>query len=116
MDKQEELEKSKVYNTIEVIDYKLGSIQLKTVVKKNTGSITFASLDSGEILTEKTSPFDHFVQVISGTAEIMIRDQSYLIKSGQCIVLPAHMNNTIKATSQSKMISTVIKSGYEEVI
>jgi len=112
----EELDKSRVFNIHEIIDYEPDSIEIKIVMKKNTGSVTMASFDSGETMTEKASPFDHFVQAISGTAQIMIRDQSYNLESGQCIILPAHISNTIKATSRFKMISTVIKSGYEEVI
>ncbi|MEO9871984.1 cupin domain-containing protein [Ekhidna sp.] len=112
----EELEKSKVFNVNEIIDYKPSSIGIKIVMKKNTGSVTFASLDSGEAMSEKTSPFDHFIQVISGSAEILIGDQKYTIESGQCIVLPAYTRNSIKGISKFKMISVIIKSGYEEVI
>ena len=73
------------------------------------------SVDSGEALTEKISPFDTFIQVIDGSAEIVIDDNSNLLKTGEAIIIPAHSPNTIKANVRFKMISTIIKSGYEDV-
>ena len=71
------------------------------------------SFDTGEALTEKTSPFDTFVQIIEGRAEIVIDGKSNTLQSGQGIIIPAHLSNIIKANERFKMISTVIKSGYE---
>lgn len=71
------------------------------------------SFDDGEGLSEKTSPFDTFAQIIDGNAEIVIDGKSNLLATGQSIIIPAHTSNTIKANERFKMISTVIKSGYE---
>ncbi|MBK9566901.1 MAG: cupin domain-containing protein [Saprospiraceae bacterium] len=112
MDNQE-VEKSKVFITVEIIEYVPNSVVIKTILKKSTGNITVMSVDSGEGLTEKTSPFDTFVQVIDGQAEIVINKISNLLKTGQSIVIPAHAPNYITANERFKMILTVIKSGYE---
>ncbi len=112
MDNQE-VEKSKVFITVEIIEYVPNSVVIKTILKKSTGNITVMSVDSGEGLTEKTSPFDTFAQVIDGQAEIVINGTSHLLKTGQSIVIPAHEPNYIKANERFKMILTVIKSGYE---
>ncbi len=112
MDNQE-VEKSKVFITVEIIEYVPNSVVIKTILKKSTGNITVMSVDSGEGLTEKTSPFDTFVQVIDGQAEIVINKISNLLKTGQSIVIPAHASNYITANERFKMILTVIKSGYE---
>ena len=66
-------------------------------------------------MTEKISPFDTFIQVIDGKAEVVIDDVSSLLNVGESIIIPAHTSNTIKANVRFKMISTTIKSGYEEV-
>jgi quercetin dioxygenase-like cupin family protein len=71
------------------------------------------SFDSGEGLTEKTSPFDTFVQIIEGKADIVIDKISNVLQSGQGIIIPAHAPNYIKPNGRFKMISTIIKSGYE---
>ena len=70
--------------------------------------------DSGEVLSVKVSPFDTFIQVIDGKAEIVIDGVSNLLNTGQSIIIPEHSNNTIKANVRFKMLSTIIKSGYED--
>lgn len=85
----------------------------KTIIKKTTGNVTAVSFDSGEELTEKIFPFDTFIQIIEGRAEILIDNISQTLETGQSIIIPAHYKNSIKANERFKMISTSIKSGYE---
>lgn len=110
-----EFEKSKAFIIVEIIEYVPDSVVIKTIIKKTTGNITAVSFDSGEKLEEKTSPFDTFIQIIDGKAEIIINGDSKLLDTGQSIIIPAHSRNSIKANDRFKMISTVIKSGYEEI-
>ncbi|MBK8703074.1 MAG: cupin domain-containing protein [Saprospiraceae bacterium] len=106
-------EKSKVFIIVEIIEYVPNSVVIKTIIKKTTGNVSAVSFDSGEALTEKISPFDTFIQVIDGKAEVLIDDKSNLLNTGDSIIIPAHTRNTIKANERFKMISTIIKSGYE---
>ena len=108
-----ELEKSKAHIIVEIIEYMTNSVVIKTIIKKSTGNISVMSFDSGEGLTEKTSPFDTFVQILEGKAEIVIDKETNLLESGQGIIIPAHSPNFIKPNGRFKMISTIIKSGYE---
>jgi quercetin dioxygenase-like cupin family protein len=108
-----ELEKSKAHIIVEIIEYVPNSVVIKTIIKKSTGNISIMSFDSGEGLNEKTSPFDTFVQIIEGYADIVIDKESNLLKSGQGIIIPAHASNFIKPNERFKMILTTIKSGYE---
>jgi len=109
----EELEKSKAYITVEIIEYVPNSVVIKTILKKSSGNISVMSVDAGEELSEKTSPFDTFVQVIDGKVELFIRDKLHLLQTGQSIIIPAHSPNHVKPDGRFKMILTVIKSGYE---
>ncbi len=108
-----EVEKSKVFIIVEIIEYVPNAVVIKTIIKKTTGNVTAVSFDTGEILTEKISPFDTFIQIIEGRAEILINDNSQTLETGQSIIIPAHSRNAIKANERFKMISTIIKSGYE---
>lgn len=108
-----ESKKSKKYVTVERIEYIADSVVIKTILKKSTGNICVMSFDSGEGLTKKTSPFDTFVQIIDGQAEIAIDGMHHLLLAGQFIVIPAHASYYIQSNGRSKMILTVIKSGYE---
>ena len=108
-----EIEKSKAQITVEIIEYLPNSVVMKTILKKTTGNISVMSFDSGEGLTEKTTPFDTFAQIIDGTAELVINGKSFIMVTGESIVIPAHASNFIKPNGRFKMIQTVIKSGYE---
>jgi quercetin dioxygenase-like cupin family protein len=108
-----EIEKSKAVIVVEIIEYVPNAILIKTIIKKSTGNISVMSFDMGEGLTEKTSPFDTFAQIIDGKAEIVIDGHSHHLGTGEGIVLPAHIPNIFKANERFKMIISVIKSGYE---
>ena len=108
-----EVEKAKALIVVEIIEYVPNSVVIKSIIKKTTGNISAVSFDSGEALNEKTIPFDTFVQIIDGKAEIVIDGISNLLSTGQSIIIPAHSSNIVKANERFKMISTIIKSGYE---
>jgi quercetin dioxygenase-like cupin family protein len=110
-----EVEKAKAFIIVEIIEYIPNSVVIKTIIKKTTGNVSAISFDSGETLTEKTSPYDTFIQVIDGTAEVLIDEESHLLATGQSIIIPAHARHSIKANERFKMILTIIKSGYEEL-
>jgi quercetin dioxygenase-like cupin family protein len=110
---QNEIEKSKSFISVEIIEYIPNSVVSKTILKKSTGNISVMSFDSGEGLTEKTSPFDTFTQIIEGKAEILIDGKSFSLETGESIIIPAHQPNIVKANERFKMILTIIKSGYD---
>ena len=108
-----DLVKSKSHVVVEIIEYVPHSVVAKSILKKLTGSISVMSFDNGEGLTEKTSPFDTFAQIIEGKANIVIDKVSHLLQTGMGIIIPAHSANYIKPNGRFKMILTLIKSGYE---
>ncbi|MAO64131.1 MAG: cupin [Balneola sp.] len=111
----QELEKAKTHIIVEIIEYIPNSVVIKTIIKKSTGNISAVSFDSGEALSEKTSPFDTFIQIIDGEAVIVIDNKAHKLVIGESIIIPAHTRNIIEAKVRFKMISTIIKSGYDEV-
>jgi quercetin dioxygenase-like cupin family protein len=105
-----EIEKSRAHIIVEIIEYVPNAVVIKTIIKKSTGNISVMSFDTGEGLTEKASPFDTFAQIIEGKAEIVIDNVSTILKTGECIIIPAHSPNFIKPNGRFKMILTIIKS------
>ncbi|MGD9976898.1 MAG: cupin domain-containing protein [Bacteroidales bacterium] len=110
-----EIEKSKAHILIEIIEYIPNSVVTKTIIRKTTGNVSVVAIDTGEALAEKISPFDTFIQIIEGNAEILIDDKSNMLNTGEAIIIPAHTSHVVKANVRFKMISTIIKSGYEEI-
>ena len=107
------LQKSKSHIIVEIIEYMANAVVTKTIIKKSTGNISVMSFDSGEGLTEKTSPFDTFAQIIEGQANLVIDAVPHRLQTGQGIIIPAHAPNYITPNGRFKMILTIIKSGYE---
>ena len=112
---QSDVEKSKALIIVEIIEYIPNAVVTKTILRKSTGNVSLMSFDSEEGLPEKITPFDTFAQIIEGKAEIVIDGKSHLLFVGQGIIIPAHLSHIIKANGRFKMISTIIKSGYEEM-
>jgi quercetin dioxygenase-like cupin family protein len=110
-----EVGRAKAFIIVEILEYVPNSVLIKTIIRKTTGNVSAVSFDSGETLAEKISPFETFIQIIDGEAEILIEDKSHFLGIGQSFIIPAHVRNTIKANVRFKMISTIIKSGYDEV-
>ena len=111
----QELEKAKTHIVVEIIEYIPNSVVIKTIIKKSTGNISAVSFDTGEALSEKISPFDTFIQIIDGEAVVVIDSTAHRLVVGESIIIPAHTRNIIEAKVRFKMLSTVIKSGYEDV-
>ena len=112
-DTHEGIDKSVAQIIVELIEYIPNSVLSKTIMKKTTGNVTVVSFDTGEALTEKISPFDTFIQIIEGRAEIIIDKKTNNLECGQGIIIPAHSSHIVKANGRFKMTQTVIKSGYE---
>lgn len=110
----QEVDKSTIHIIIELIEYVPNAVVSKTILKKSSGNITVSSFDTGEELAEKISPFDNYIQIIDGAAEVTIDKKKYQLKLGDGMVIPAHSAHYFNANVQFKMISTVIKSGYED--
>ena len=113
--KSEEIEKGKHFIVVEIIEYLPNSVVSKTIIKKTTGTVSVVSVDSGEAMAERISPFDTFIQVIDGKSEVIINGESTTLGVGQGVVIPAHATSSIVANERFKMISTLIKSGYESL-
>jgi len=112
-DNIEEIEKLKKHAIVELLDYLPNAVVTKTIIKKATGNITLFSVAEGEQMAEKLLPFDTYIQVMDGTATFLINKRKFLVSSGEGMIIPAHIKHAVTAGSQFKMISTIIKSGYE---
>jgi quercetin dioxygenase-like cupin family protein len=110
-----EVEKSKSHILIEIVEYVPNSMVTSTIIRKISGTIRVMAIDTGEKLAEKISPFDTFLQIIDGKAEVVIDKRSNILNTGEGIIIPAHTPNVVIANERFKMISTIIKSGYEGI-
>jgi quercetin dioxygenase-like cupin family protein len=110
MNNQETAEKAQAFNLVNHVAYADGSVVSKTLVKKETGTITLFSFDAEQGLSEHTAPFDAVVQVLDGEAEITIGGQTQTVQAGEIIIMPAQIPHALKAVKRFKMLLVMIRS------
>lgn len=103
------MQSAEVNRTEEMVEYQEGSIVSKTLVDKETGSITLFAFAAGQSLSEHTAPYEALVQVLDGRAEIVIAGRGYELETGESIVMPADVPHAVKAEERFKMMLTMIK-------
>jgi len=94
----------------DLVDYQDGSVVSKTLVKKEAGTVTIFAFDKGQGLSEHTAPFDVFVTIMEGEAEITVNQEKEILKAGESIQLPSDQPHSLKATKRFKMLLLMIKS------
>ena len=92
-----------------LIDYQTGSVVSRTLIDKKTGTVTLFAFDEGQGLSEHTAPFDAFVHIIDGTAEITISGKSITVKGGELVIMPANEPHALRAREKFKMILIMIR-------
>jgi quercetin dioxygenase-like cupin family protein len=102
--------KAKSFNINDLIDYQENSVVSREIIKKETGTVTIFAFDKGEGLSEHTAPFDAMVQVIDGTAEIVISGNKNIVQMGEMIIMPGNVPHALNAVEKFKMVLTMIRS------
>ena len=100
----------KVSSLTNLVNYQDGSVVSKTLIKKETGTVTLFAFDEGQGLSEHTAPFDALVCLLDGQAEIIISGKPYVLKMGEMIILPVNEPHSLKAIKKFKMMLTMIRS------
>jgi quercetin dioxygenase-like cupin family protein len=101
---------AEVKQLVELLQYQDASIVSRVLLKNKGGTVTLFAFDVGEGLSEHTAPFDALVMVTDGEAEIEIAGESFKVRQGQTIVLPANRPHALKATTRFKMLLIMIRA------
>jgi quercetin dioxygenase-like cupin family protein len=95
---------------VDLIAYQEGSVVSRTIVDKETGTVTLFAFDEGQGLSEHTTPFDALVYDLEGEVTVTISGKKFPLKKGEMIIMPANKPHALKATKRFKMLLTMIKS------
>jgi len=101
---------AQVKRFVDVVDYQEQSVVSRTIIDKETGTVTAFAFADGQGLSEHTAPFDALVCLVDGEAEITISGEAFRLKQGEMIIMPANKPHAVKAIKQFKMILTMIRS------
>jgi len=105
-----EFNTSEKANLASLVDYANDAVVSKTLIKKESGTVTLFSFDKGQGLSEHTAPFNAMVQVVDGEAIVTIANKEYELAAGEFIIMPANVPHALEAKQQFKMLLTMIKS------
>jgi quercetin dioxygenase-like cupin family protein len=95
---------------IDLVDYQKGSVVSRTILEKETGTVTLFAFDQGQGLSEHTAPYDALVYVLDGEADITISGRTHQLSVGEMIIMPANEPHALKAVKRFKMELTMIRS------
>lgn len=107
---QDSVGAAEVKQLVELLQYQDGSIVSRVLLKNKGGTVTLFAFDVGEGLSEHTAPFDALVVVIDGEAEIEIAGESFIVRQGETILLPANRPHAVKAATRFKMLLIMIRA------
>jgi len=92
-----------------LVSYQNDAIVSKQLLKKESGNITLFAFSKGEGLSEHTAPFDAWILLLEGEAEISIGEETYAVSEGETITLPANIPHAVQSVSDFKMLLVMLK-------
>ena len=110
MSDQNSVRPAEVKNLLDLLQYQDSSIVSRVLLKNKGGTVTLFAFDAGEGLSEHTAPFDALVVVTDGDAQVQIAGESFRVRQGETIILPANRPHAVKATTKFKMLLIMIRA------
>lgn len=84
-------------------------IASRVLAKASGGSITLFAFDSGEGLTEHTSPFDALVLVLEGSLTLTIGGTAVRAMPGTIVRMPADIPHSLEALEVCRMLLIMLR-------
>lgn len=97
-------------NLADLTDYQRGSVVSRTLLQNESGTLTAFSFDEGQALSEHTVPFNAFIQILDGQAEITIGDKPCLVSAGEIVLMPGGIPHKVSAVKRFKILLTMFKT------
>jgi quercetin dioxygenase-like cupin family protein len=102
--------KAQAINLVSLIDYQEGAVVSRTLIDKKEGTLTLFAFDEGQGLSEHTAPFDAFIYILDGEAEVVISGKAHRVSAGEMIIMPANEPHSLKALEKFKMMLVMIRA------
>lgn len=103
------MKNTKPFSLSEVIQYQEGSVVSRELARVQSGTMTLFAFDAGQGLSEHKTPYEAFVYVIDGEAEITVSGVKYIVKQGEMLPMPANNPHALKAVVKFKMLLMMMK-------
>jgi len=97
-----------------LVDYGPGAVVSRTLHKGKTGTLTLFAFDKGQELSEHSAPFDAFVQIVDGEAELVIGGKPVRARAGELVLMPADIPHAVNAPERFKMLLVMFRGASGE--
>lgn len=108
-EKQPPLPPGQACSLATLVAYQDQAIVSRIVHKGPTGQMTVFAFDALQELSEHTSPFDAFVQVLEGQVELRIGGRPVVAGPGDLTLMPGGVPHAVKALEKFKMLLTMYR-------
>ena len=102
------IEKAKVLQLAELVDYQDGQIISRTLAQNGAVSLTLFAFERGEEISTHAAGGDAMVTVIDGTGRFTIGGAVHLVHAGETIVMPKNVPHAVYGEERFKMLLTVV--------
>ena len=107
--KSKGFETAKVHTLSELVSTVADTVVSRILHKNKAGNITQFAFGKGQGLSTHAAPFDAFVLVTDGEGQVTIDEKEYVLKAGQCILMPANIPHSVHATDDFQMLLVMLK-------
>jgi quercetin dioxygenase-like cupin family protein len=84
-------------------------IASRVLARTTGGNVTLFAFDTGQGLSEHSTPFDALVQVLEGVLEITIGGESVRATPGTIVRMPAGIPHALLASEKARMLLVMLR-------
>lgn len=101
----------KVVPLASLVDYQKDAIVSRTLLRNPSGHIVLFAFDTGQELSEHTSPYDVMVLAFEGEADFVFKGETFRMKTGDMLLMPPNAPHSLRAITPFKMLLVMLRSG-----
>lgn len=93
----------------DLVTYAEGSVVSRAIVQEKAATLTLFAFDAGQALSEHTTAFDGYVEVLDGEVDLVIGGKALTARTSDIVLLPAGVPHAVNATRRFKMLLTMVR-------
>lgn len=97
------IEKQKVLNLKDLVEYQSGQVVSKTLVQNDYVSMTIFSFDKGEEISTHAAGGDAMVTVLEGKGRFTVASDVFYLDAGQTLIMPKNIPHAVYGEEKFKM-------------
>ncbi|GEO69681.1 cupin domain-containing protein [Levilactobacillus acidifarinae] len=105
----QKIDQETVLNLRQQIPVDEDQVNSRTLVQRDDLGMTLFSVATDQEIGGHSATGDAMVNILSGEAEITIESQTYTVKAGESIVIPANARHSLYAVKGFQMLLVVVK-------